>query len=75
MRAVCPFGRYCQYLTNKKWQPNPVCYHFFMEKCSEKKKLYEKTPTPTPKIKAVKVSDLRTRTSGDAFKEEGSQGG
>ena len=73
MRPICPFGRNCQYLTNKKWQPNPVCFHFLLENCTEKKKLYEKTPTLTPKSKAIKVSDLRTRTSGDAFKEEGSQ--
>lgn len=46
---VCPFGRYCPSLTNKKWQPNNVCYHFFIEKCTENEKLYEKKLTRIPK--------------------------
>lgn len=41
--TVCPFGRYCQYLSNKKWQPNDVCYYFFIGKCTEEHKMYEKT--------------------------------
>lgn len=45
---VCPFGRRrCPYRTNKKWQPNNVCYWFFIKKCTEEHRMYEQPPVPT----------------------------
>jgi len=42
MSYVCPFGIYCKQGHNKKWQPNKVCYYFFLGKCTEQQKIYEK---------------------------------
>ena len=38
---ICPFGIYCNQRTNKKGQPSNVCWHFFIDKCTEEKKIYE----------------------------------
>lgn len=55
--AVCPFGRYCRYLSNKKWQPSNVCYYFFIGKCTEEQKIYEKMLAPTSIGETVEVSE------------------
>jgi len=55
--AVCPFCRYCPYLTNKKWQPNNVCYYFFIGKCTEAHKMYEKTLSPASLGETVEVTE------------------
>ena len=38
---VCPFGIYCPQGHNKRYQPNGVCFHFWVGKCTEEKKIYE----------------------------------
>ena len=38
---VCPFGIYCPQGHNKRYQPNGVCFLFWVGKCTEEKKIYE----------------------------------
>jgi len=41
IKYVCPFGKYCAYGHNKKYQPNGVCYHFWIGDCTEEHKKYD----------------------------------